>query len=74
MAKTTIVFGVLLIGVGLVAYFGSSPKVELRQEETSQLEGASPVYTRQSLVDIQSSDQSAILDRLLSNKPDRPLI
>ena len=43
MAKTTIVFGVLLIGVGLVAYFGSSPKVELRQEETSQLEGISPV-------------------------------
>ena len=43
MAKTTIVFGVLLIGVGLFAYFGSSPKVELLQEETSRLEGASPI-------------------------------
>ncbi len=43
MAKITIVFGIILIGVGLVAYFGSSPKVELRSDETSQLEGTSPV-------------------------------
>ena len=38
MAKTTIVFGILLIGVGLFAYFGSSPKIDLQQSDVAQSE------------------------------------
>ena len=38
MAKVTIVFGIILIGLGLVAYFGSTPK-SLPQGEVKQLEG-----------------------------------
>ena len=38
MAKVTIVFGIILIGLGLVAYFGSTPKSS-PQSEVTQLDG-----------------------------------
>ena len=42
MGKVTIVFGIILIGLGLVAYFGSTPK-SLPQGEMTQLEGGGEI-------------------------------
>ena len=39
MAKASIIFGIILIGLGLVAYLGSSPKA-LPQEAVTQLDGS----------------------------------
>ena len=40
MAKVTIVFGIILIGLGLVAYFGSTPKSLPQGEVTDALREA----------------------------------
>ena len=42
MAKGTIVFGIILIGLGLVAYFGSTPKSS-PQSEVTQLDGGGAI-------------------------------
>ena len=42
MAKVTIVFGIILIGLGLVAYFGSTPKSS-PQSEVTQLDGGGAI-------------------------------
>ena len=42
MAKVTIVFGIILIGLGLVAYFGSTPKSS-PQGEVTQLDGGGAI-------------------------------